>query len=60
MVSPAAIVPRLTTRVEIERRGWERLGAKGQRWRDADQAGWDGVLPAYVAACAAAKEASRS
>jgi uncharacterized protein YndB with AHSA1/START domain len=41
-----------TTRVEIEHRGWERLGAKGQPWRDANQAGWDGVLPAYVAACA--------
>jgi uncharacterized protein YndB with AHSA1/START domain len=43
-----------TTRVEIEHRGWERLGARGPRWRDVNHAGWDGVLPDYVAACQAA------
>ena len=37
-----------TTRVEIEHGGWDRLGAIGQSWRDANQAGWDGVLPAYI------------
>jgi uncharacterized protein YndB with AHSA1/START domain len=36
-----------TTRVEIEHGGWERLGEIGQVWRDANRAGWDGVLPAY-------------
>ncbi|HYZ01555.1 MAG TPA: SRPBCC domain-containing protein [Candidatus Binatia bacterium] len=41
-----------STRVEIEHRGWERLGAtRGPAWRDANRSGWDGVLPAYVAAC---------
>jgi uncharacterized protein YndB with AHSA1/START domain len=39
------------TRVEIEHRGWDRLGERGQSWRDANQAGWDGVLPDYKIAC---------
>jgi hypothetical protein len=40
------------TRVEIEHRGWERLGAaRGATWRDANRNGWEGVLPSYVAAC---------
>jgi uncharacterized protein YndB with AHSA1/START domain len=37
-----------TTRVEIEHGGWERLGEMGQAWRDANRAGWDGVLPSYT------------
>lgn len=41
-----------TTRVDIEHRGWERLGARGPGWRDANQGGWNGVLPIYVAECA--------
>jgi uncharacterized protein YndB with AHSA1/START domain len=41
-----------TTRVEIEHRGWDRLGHFGSGWRDANQAGWDGVLPPYSSACA--------
>jgi hypothetical protein len=45
---------RSSTRVEIEHHGWERLGAKGRRWREANQGGWDGVLPSYIAACATA------
>jgi uncharacterized protein YndB with AHSA1/START domain len=40
-----------TTRVEIEHRGWERLGARGPERRERNRRGWDGVLPAYVAAC---------
>ena len=40
------------TRVEIEHRGWEHLGASGAGWRDANQGGWNGVLPGYRAACA--------
>jgi hypothetical protein len=44
-----------STRVEIEHRGWERLGdAKGPAWRKANRNGWEGVLPSYVAACSAA------
>jgi hypothetical protein len=39
------------TRVEIEHRGWERLGTRGPGWRDANQSGWNGVLPAYIAVC---------
>ncbi len=41
------------TRVEIEHGGWERLAERGQAWRDANHAGWDGVLPRYVEACSA-------
>jgi hypothetical protein len=41
-----------TTRVEIEHRGWERLGTRGPGWRETNQGGWDGVLPHYRAACA--------
>ena len=43
-------LPDSTTRVEIEHGGWDRLGEIGQTWRDANQAGWDGVLPSYTAA----------
>ncbi len=38
------------TRVDIEHRGWERLGADARDWRDRNQAGWAGLLPHYVAA----------
>jgi hypothetical protein len=41
-----------TTHVEIVHRGWERLGSDGAEWRERNKAGWDGVLPSYVAACA--------
>ncbi|MFN8535178.1 MAG: SRPBCC domain-containing protein [Dehalococcoidia bacterium] len=41
-----------TTRVEIEHRGWERLGERGNAWRDANFGGWSGVLPHFIAACA--------
>jgi hypothetical protein len=39
-----------TTRVEIEHRGWERLGARCAPRRDRTRAGWDAVLPPYIAA----------
>lgn len=39
-----------TTRVEIEHRGWERLGAGGQDWRDRNLGGWATLLPHYVEA----------
>ena len=38
------------TRVEIEHRGWERLGAEGETWRDRNRGGWATLLPHYVAA----------
>jgi len=41
-----------STRVEIEHRGWERLGGDGPAWREANQGGWNGVLPEYVSICA--------
>jgi hypothetical protein len=40
-----------TTRIDIEHRGWERLGVRGPSWRDANRSGWNGVLPHLVAAC---------
>jgi hypothetical protein len=43
---------RSTTRIEIEHRGWERLGAAAQQWRDQNQAGWQSLLPHYLAATA--------
>jgi hypothetical protein len=39
------------TRVDIEHRGWERLGARGSQWRDANQIGWSSLLPHFTAAC---------
>jgi uncharacterized protein YndB with AHSA1/START domain len=39
-----------TTRVEIEHRGWERLGARSQSLRDANIAGWGSLVPHYVVA----------
>lgn len=39
----------IATRIEIEHRGWERLGADGQDWRDRNRAGWETLLPHYVA-----------
>jgi hypothetical protein len=42
------------TEIVIEHGGWDRLGERGQPWRDANHVGWDGVLPAYARASAAA------
>jgi uncharacterized protein YndB with AHSA1/START domain len=42
------------TAVRIVHRGWERLGApKGPERRARNERGWAGLLPHYVAACAA-------
>ncbi len=41
---------RRATRVEIEHRGWERLGAEGQAWRDRNMGGWSTLLPHFVEA----------
>ena len=41
------------TRVEIEHRGWERLGPDpdtAQRWRDRNQANWQTLLPHFITA----------
>jgi uncharacterized protein YndB with AHSA1/START domain len=45
--------PGARTRVRIEHRGWERLGAAGPERRDRNRRGWAGVLEPYRAACAA-------
>ena len=39
-----------TTLVEIEHRGWERLGASGRDLRDGNCGGWATLLPHYEAA----------
>jgi uncharacterized protein YndB with AHSA1/START domain len=41
------------TRVEIEHRGWEALGAEGADWRDRNRGGWATLLPHFVAAASA-------
>jgi Activator of Hsp90 ATPase homolog 1-like protein len=40
------------THVEIEHRGWERLGDEGRTWRDRNRGGWATLLPHFVAATA--------
>jgi hypothetical protein len=40
------------TRIEIEHRGWERLGNVGEQWRDRNRAGWQTLLPHFLAAVA--------
>ena len=39
-----------TTRIEIEHRGWERLGESALAWRDRNRIGWETMLPHLVAA----------
>jgi uncharacterized protein YndB with AHSA1/START domain len=38
------------TQVEIEHRGWERLGADAEAWRSRNNAGWSTLLPHYIKA----------
>ncbi len=40
------------TRIEIEHRGWERLGRAAGQWREQNRAGWESLLPHYQAATA--------
>ena len=40
------------TRIEIEHRGWERLGSAGDSMRDRNRAGWETLLPHFQAAIA--------
>ena len=42
------------TRVEIEHRGWERLGAEGITSRDRNFGGWSSLLPYFIWAAASA------
>jgi len=35
------------TRIEIEHRGWERMGADAGERRDSNRRGWDTLLPHY-------------
>ena len=39
------------TRVELEHRGWERLGARAAERRERNERGWAGLLPHFRAAC---------
>jgi len=41
------------TRIDIVHTGWERLGAEGQAWRDANAGGWSGLVPHFAAAAVA-------
>ena len=48
------------TRVDIEHRGWEVLGAEGETWRDRNRGGWATLLPWYVEAASSGEpETSR-
>ena len=48
------------TRVDIEHRGGEVLGAEGESWRDRNRGGWATLLPWYVeAASSGERETSR-
>jgi uncharacterized protein YndB with AHSA1/START domain len=46
------------TRLDIVQVGWERLGAEGQAWRDANTNGWGALIPAFLAAANAARRES--
>jgi len=43
------------TRVEIEHRGWERLGEAAVDWRDRNRDGWQTLLPHYITAIRGAR-----
>lgn len=45
----AAVGP-ASTRVDIDHRGWERLGSSAPLWRERNQLGWDSLLPHYLSA----------
>ena len=41
------------TRVEVEHRGWERLGTeRGRQRRDANHSGWGRIIPGFRDRCA--------
>ena len=39
--------PGAATRIEIEHRGWERLGTVGARAARAEPVGWESLLPHF-------------
>jgi hypothetical protein len=42
----------IATRIDIEHRGWERLGETAAVWRDRNRVGWETLLPHFAAATA--------
>jgi Activator of Hsp90 ATPase homolog 1-like protein len=38
------------TRLDIVQSGWERLGAQGAAFRNANTGGWNALIPSFVAA----------
>ena len=38
---------RARIRVEIEHRGWERLGSRAEEWRARNVLGWSTLIPHY-------------
>jgi hypothetical protein len=42
-----------TTRLDIVHAGWQRLGAEGPVWREANTNGWSALIPSFVAAAEA-------
>lgn len=46
------------TRVRVLHRGFDRLGAFGAEWQQANRLGWAGTIPAYRRACASTRQAS--
>ena len=43
------------TRVELEHRGWQKLGAEAAATREGYRGGWEGVLARYVEAAGGAR-----
>jgi uncharacterized protein YndB with AHSA1/START domain len=43
-----------STRIEIEHRGWERLGSAAGQWREQNRAGWATLVPHFQAAISSA------
>ena len=44
------------TRIEIEHRGWERLGSAADQWREQNRAGWETLLPHFQAVIATTEQ----
>lgn len=43
-----------TTRLDVVQSGWERLGAEGPAYREANTGGWNALMPNFVSAAEAA------
>lgn len=41
------------TRLDIVHSGWERLGADGAAWREANSGGWNALVPSFTEAAEA-------